>query len=281
LKYNKHYYPFNDLLHYYHCFSPIDGEDSLNETLRCILDAYPDAVKNKTRYGKWYPLHQAALLCPLTAVQMVYEAYPKALYIFDKSGAPLHQAAHNRDGRVAAFLLAKYPGAIRIRNKEHGKLPLHLAAESQAFAAFAVLYNSFPAAVGLPFFHGRLILLIMFESKYYHALLTPMSPWDKVVRHALQLCPTALATVRGDGETVYRSSQMCRSKTNPHFLRLILRAAPQLDPEELRRLNYEDRRGALYLLLFAKFPVCEQKTIWQRLKEHGDRQLFKEIILFL
>ena len=37
--------------------------------------------------------------------------------------------------------------------------------------------------------------------------------------------------------------------------RLMLMAAPQLDPQQLRDMNYEERRGALYLLVAAELPA--------------------------
>jgi hypothetical protein len=66
--------------------------------------------------------------------------------------------------------------------------------------------------------------------------------------------------------------------------RLLLRAAPEVNRQELRRLNYSERRGAAYLLFAVQFPIDsgdEELTIWQRLKKHGDQQLVKEIVSFL
>ena len=81
--------------------------------------------------------------------------------------------------------------------------------------------------------------------------------------------------------------QLAVDKNLPsYYLRLLLRAAPDLNPAELVRLNYEERRMALIL---AYMPTSDGKptlrhppSLLTRLLEHGDdKELLKHVVSFL
>ena len=81
--------------------------------------------------------------------------------------------------------------------------------------------------------------------------------------------------------------QLAVDKNLPsYYLRLLLRAAPDLNPAELVRLNYEERRMALIL---AYMPTSDGKptlrhppSLLTRLLEHGDdKELLKYVVSFL
>jgi ankyrin repeat protein len=276
-------YPLDNILLKYQSFHAFEGEVTVDEVLFLILDAYPESAKVMRPSG-WYPLHEAAHGCSLTAVQMVYEAYPEVIFSsVHRNGTPLHQASQNFNNGVVEFLLAKYPDAVRIPNESFGQLPLHFAIDQfRSLEAVRGLFDFYPVAVIIPYTNGPSVLHYLFQRAYeIQRLRNPTSLWGDIVRFALRHCPAAATSSDSYGRTVYHWAVINKDSTHPYFLRLLLRAAPELDPDELRRLNSEDRRGALYLLLLAIFPIGEGKTIWQRLKEHGDRQLFKEVILFL
>jgi hypothetical protein len=71
------------------------------------------------------------------------------------------------------------------------------------------------------------------------------------------------------------------SELPSYMLRLLLRAASEQDPAELRRMNYRERCGAMYLLYSASLRNERGMKIWHEIKKHADKQLFKEIVSFL
>jgi hypothetical protein len=84
-------------------------------------------------------------------------------------------------------------------------------------------------------------------------------------------------------------------RDSAYFCRLLLRAIPQAvflswreNAAELRKFNYMERRGAMYLLF--SDAVLEQESreenspmmlIWLRLRSHGDKSLMREVVSYL
>jgi hypothetical protein len=62
--------------------------------------------------------------------------------------------------------------------------------------------------------------------------------------------------------------------------RLLLRAAPHLDPAELRRLNWAERRTAMYVAYAAKFQTSSKPALLARFRlENPD--IVKHVVSFL
>jgi hypothetical protein len=122
------------------------------------------------------------------------------------------------------------------------------------------------------------ILIHSFESDDYRGIKSQCDMLRFLLRHY----PAAVGITNDEGMTTYAIA--VESHLPALVLRLLLRAAPEVDYQELRRLNYIERRGALYLLFAAKFPSNNDEvliTIWQRLRDQGDQQLVKEVVSFL
>ena len=67
---------------------------------------------------------------------------------------------------------------------------------------------------------------------------------------------------------------------NAVLRRLVLRAMPSLNPQELADLNYEARRMGLFLGTWAMTSVGSAPSLFHRLRE-SDASLFEEVVSFL
>ena len=65
----------------------------------------------------------------------------------------------------------------------------------------------------------------------------------------------------------------------PYYLRLLLRAAPDLNPAELHRLNYAERRMALFLAFRARTSNIDPPFLARLRFEKMD--LLKHVVSFL
>jgi len=101
----------------------------------------------------------------------------------------------------------------------------------------------------LQFKNGRLPLHVLI---YHHASTlktTPLSEAADAFRLLLRLYPEAAGTVGGIGATHKKTPYQLavREGLPTYYHRLLLRAAPDLDPAELRRLNWAERRMAMFV----------------------------------
>ena len=70
-------------------------------------------------------------------------------------------------------------------------------------------------------------------------------------------------------------------KLDPYFLRLLLRADISINPQELFRLNYQERRMALFISSGAAvFGSTEKITIWRKLWLEN-KDMLREVVSFL
>ena len=106
----------------------------------------------------------------------------------------------------------------------------------------------------------------------------PMCVAANVLRMLLRHHPAAAGTEDRAGMTPYDLAAMGRSNS-PWLLRLLLRACPALDPDELHRLNYAERRMALFLSERA-ITATTKPTIFARLR-FENKDIVKKIVSFL
>ena len=119
--------------------------------------------------------------------------------------------------------------------------------------------------------------------RFYADSLTsaPLSAAADAFRLLLRLYPEAAGTEGGVGvahkKTPYR---MAVNKGLPfYFRRLLLRAAPHLDPVELRRLNWAKRRMAMFVA-FAAVATKKKKLLLARLRV-ANKDLVKHVVSYL
>jgi ankyrin repeat protein len=255
-----------------------DGNDRklFSEAISLVFGSYPAAVQ---MYGG-YLLHQVTFCSSsLAVIKDIYEAEPEAISEFcgADEGTPLWLAAgFNSDIRVIEFLFSKYPEAIRLKNEGfRSQLPLHVAVEGRSFDVVETVYALYPDAIRIPDSYGRIPLhAVIYRLTTGYARNASSAG---ILRFLLKHYPAAAAIRDNEGKTPYALAVARQDVPSP-LLRQLLRAAPEQEPLELRRLNYEDRRGAIYLLFAAKFPSRSENTVWQRLRARGDLQLLREVV---
>ena len=108
-----------------------------------------------------------------------------------------------------------------------------------------------------------------------------LSDEDACFRLLLRMYPEAAGIEGGIGaankKTPYQLA--VKKKLPPYYLRLLLRAAPDLNPAELHRLNYAERRMAMFLAFGARASATEPPLL-ARLR-FAKMDLVKHVISFL
>jgi hypothetical protein len=109
---------------------------------------------------------------------------------------------------------------------------------------------------------------------------SPLSPEADIFRLLLRLYPEAAAVEAGEGNGKKTPYQLAvEMRLSAYFRRMLLRAAPQLDPMELRRLNWEERRLAIFVAFRATFSRGP-KPVLARLRLEK-RDVLMHILSFL
>ena len=95
-----------------------------------------------------------------------------------------------------------------------------------------------------------------------------LSPWADAFRLLLRLYPEAASAEAGRNQYHKKTPY----QLGVHFAfpayhrRLLLRAAPALDPAELRRLNWAARRVAMFVAFTATFPKGPKPPLLARFR---------------
>ena len=114
----------------------------------------------------------------------------------------------------------------------------------------------------------------------YHAdaLTSPLPETADAFRLLLRLYPEAAGTEGGLGANQKTPYQLAVDKDLPaYYRRLLLRAAPQLDPAELRRLTWAERRLAMFVAFAA---LAKTPSLLVRLRA-TNKELLKHVVSFL
>jgi hypothetical protein len=107
-----------------------------------------------------------------------------------------------------------------------------------------------------------------------------MSEQAHVIRWLLRLHPEAASIEGGVGVNKKTPYQLAVDKKLPEcFIRLLLRAAPTLNPAELHRLNYAERRMAMFLAFRATAATMEAPLLARLRGENKD--LVQRVVSFL
>ncbi len=96
--------------------------------------------------------------------------------------------------------------------------------------------------------NGRLPLHLFIAAQPFRSDSSLLSEVADMFRWLLRLYPEAAGIKGGMGAFKKTPYQMAVDNKLPtYYLRLLLRAAPALNPAKLHRLNYEERRMAMFL----------------------------------
>ena len=194
---------------------------------------------------------------------------------------------------MVRLLCSRYP-AMMLQRDSYGKTPLFNACWSFAILDYvlALCEAGGREVASAPVFHptdecnGWLPLHAFvygqgYEPKEESLLTLSLSPWADTVRLLLRLYPEAAGVEAGDGRQKKTPYQLAVDKGLPaYYRRLLLRAAPALDPAELRRLNWAERRVAMFVAFKATFPKGPKLPLLARFRlENHD--VLKHVVSFI
>ena len=266
------------------------------DVMKMMLALHKDAVQERSSSG-WLPVHNAASSCDVEVVEFLLGLYPEAASVVTSSGRNLlHVAAGDSDVSRAVpklqYLCARYP-AMTLQGDNGGEMTVHMATSSQRFKTMLALYEAggteqFMMPIVHPTnarygFNGYLHLhiFIFYQSDSLKIASHATSEVADIFRWLLRLYPEAAGIECGVGtlhkKTPYQMAVILRLPD--YYRRLLLRAAPTLNPAELHRLNYDERRMAMFLA-FRAVTATTEPSLLVRLRGES-RDLVQRLVSFL
>jgi len=273
------------------------------EILKLVLARHKDALKEVDDEGQ-LPAHHAAHWGPVEVLDFVLGKHAEAaavverqnlLHVVAADGHEEHRWRHNiaadepDEHRKAnlRMLCARYPEMMLQRNFE-GLTPL-LKSCFYGFGTMALLLCEAggrevasttiedPDTDG-DFYNGWLPLHTLIEFQAETLTEKLHSEVADAFRLLLRLYPEAVGIEGGKGGYKKTPYQLAVDHDLPaYYLRLLLRAAPDLDPAELRRLNWAERRMAMFVTFAA---VATTPSLLARLRAEN-KDLVKHVVSFL
>jgi len=264
------------------------------EILKLVLARNKDALKEADDDGK-LPAHVAAEWGPVEVLDFVLGEYPEAVTAVDsESRNLLHIAAgYGPDEHGAArarLLCVRYPAMMLQRNRD-GRTPL-VDSCLQGHAAIALLLCEAGGreAASTAIMHptnvqdsrnGWLPLHILIDLNATTLKTEPLSALADAFRLLLRLYPEAAGIKGGAGSDKKTPYRLAVDKGLPtYYRRLLLRAVPNLNLAELRRLHWAERRLAIFIAFAAVPKQATAPPLLARLRA-TDKQLVKHVVSFL
>jgi ankyrin repeat protein len=234
--------------------------------------------------SRFVPLHWAVSGgWSIEVIRMLSEAYPEALKSnVGAYGTPLHIAAlYSSNLEVLQYLHSKQPAAIQTPTVGSQWLPLHCAVLSSSFEVFRFVFECHPAAIRAGSDEGENPLHILAQSIGDWSEVNPLSERADILRHILATHPLSLSVANADDTDPYEDFTTRFVSDSCYFHRILLHAVPTKDPALLRKLNYRERREAVFLIFSALFEVRKRAFIWLSLRERGGRELQEYVLSYL
>ena len=278
-----------NLAHQACLYSDRKTPDECVKILKLVLAHHKDALKEANEVGS-LPAHHAAEKGPLEVLEFVLVEYPEAATVVDsKSRNLLHRIPRMGPKAKARLLCARYP-AMMLQRNGLGCTPLLVScaflqgrilrllceAGGREAASTAILHPT-DAQFGC---NGWLPLHVLIRSQVDTLKMQPLSGAADAFRLLLRLYPEAAGIEGGVGAGNVKTPYHLAVTYNlpAYYRRLLLRAAPDLDPAELRRLNWEERRGAMFVAFAA---VAKTPSLLVRLRAAENKDLVKHVVSFL
>ena len=266
------------------------------DIIKLVLTVHKNAVREPSLDG-WLPIYYAAKFANVEVVEFLLGVYPEAASLMTSDGRSLFYLAfgdNDSSGAVSKirYLASRYPALVQQRDDD-GELPVHRATMSHRYGAMLALYDAggveqFTTPIAHPtdamhYENGYLPLHLFISPRPLSAPLrcNPVSELADVFRLLLRLYPEAAGIEGGVGAAFKKTPyQMAVDyKLSDYFLRLMLRAAPTLNPPELHRLNYEERRMAMFLAFKAIAATTDAPLVARLRGENKD--LVQRVVSFL
>ena len=270
--------------------------------IQFLLDHNKDAVKVVDKYGR-LPVHIAAGEGTFQVMKLLLDVFPEGANVIPNSPCDqnlLQVALEDRE--KVEYLCSKYPAMLKRRN-DCGYLPIHTTVERDYFN-YSIMRIICEAGgleqLKIPVIHptdtedyrkGYLPLHVFLHghSEYFNGDKTENDRVEQAdaLRYLLRMYPEAAGIVAGAGNepltrpmNPYQMALTWCERIPKQYLRLLLRAAPTLDPVALHRFNYEQRRMAMFVACRAVVAAGAKKLLLARLRlEHHD--LFRYVVSFL
>ena len=269
-------------------FDSMTADDCI-KVLKLVLARHKDALKEADVEGE-LPAHVAAGSGPVEVLDFVLGEYPEAAAVANNESQNLLHIAASHGPKVhlevkVRLLCARHPNMMLQRNSD-GDTPLLWACFRGRGALMQLLceaggQEAASAAVVHPTdaqyaFNGMLPLHYLIEFNALTLMTAPLSEAADAFRLLLRLYPEAAGTEGGVlKKTPY---QLVVDEGLPtYYRRLLLRAAPHLNPAELRRLAWAERRMAMFVAFAA---VAKTPSLLARLRAEN-KDLVKHVVLFL
>jgi hypothetical protein len=265
------------------------------DIMKLVLALHKDAVQEADNNGN-LPVHCAAGQCALEVVEFLLGLYPEeASYVLTSDGQNLLDLAAADDASNATpkvqYLCSRYPAMTQQRDW-YGMMPVHNTMHYGYKTALALYEAGGIEQFKTPTAHptnttyelnGYLPLHFFIRHHAGHlktdspatSEAADMFPW------LLRLYPEAAGIEGGVGAYRKTPYQLAVDKDfSKYFLRLLLRAAPTLNPAELHRLNYAERRMAMFLAFKAVTARLQKPFLLARLRG-VDKDLVQRVTTFL
>ena len=259
-----------------------------------ILAVHKDAVREISING-WLPVHIASRYSTVEVIEFLLGLHPESASVVTTVDSQnlLRLAVDDIKSTTSVmeakvrFLCSRYPAMILHRDS-YGNTSLHVAIFLKNMLAVQILCESGgQELVRLPVAHptnadnGWLPLHRLIKHQTGLLCGSFLSKEADCFRLLLCLYPEAAGIVGGIGVVFKKTPYQLAVDENlpPYFLRLLLRAAPDLNPAELHRLNYEERRMAMFLAFKAQSKNIEP-LLMARLR-FAKKDLVKHVISFL
>ena len=273
-----------------------------------ILAIHKDAVREVTLHGS-LPVHYAARYCAVEVMEFLLGLYPESALVIAPDGTQnlLRLAVNDTQSTTSVmeakvkFLCSRYPAMILQRDGV-GATPLHSAICCKNIPAVQILCEAGEQEqVRLPVAYRMVInkprngwlplhfLVIALAESLRNSLLSKAAD---CFRMFLRWYPEAAGIEGGidrededdndDNNNNYKKTpyQLAVDKNlSPYYLRLLLRAAPDLNPAELHRLNYAERRMAMFLAF--KAVTLQKKPVVLKRLCFENKDLVKHVVSFL
>ena len=261
--------------------------------MKLVLHFHKDAVREVDDEGR-LPAHRAAACSDVEVLTFLLNLRPEAASaVTSKQENLLHVAIEDsvpdRAVPKVRYLCARYPAMMQKRDI-YGLMPAHVVTyHNENYKALLALYEAggldqFKTPVAHPteadiVFNGYLPLHVFVHLQVDLDYSDSSGPIE-MLRSLLRIYPEAAGikvAVDDDEKTPY---QIAVDQELPDsYLRLLLRAAPTLNPPELHRLNYEQRRMAMFLAFKAITATMEVPLLVRLRGESKD--LVRRVVSFL
>ena len=262
------------------------------DIMQRIHTIHKDAVREVCSQG-WLPVHNAARYSALEVTEFLLCLYPESASVVTSAGSPnlLCLAVCDEESTTSVmeakvrFLCSRYPAMMLQRDNE-GFTPLHAAIWHKNIPAVQILCETggqeqVRVPVAYPtddnnWLNGWLPLhILIMRNSFRNSLLSKATDCFRMLLHSY---PEA-AGIEG---VFYKKTPYQLAvdyDLPPYYLRLLLRAAPDLNPAELRQLNYDERRMAMFLAFRARTSNIDPPFLARLRFEKMD--LVKHVMSFL